>query len=124
MHFIYVASGERLVKVGITTRPKGRAKALSTEFRNRGDILTRFAVMPGTPAGYGVESTICRKLASMAGEVHGREWVLGLNPAEVENIVRPQVMDVRRFQIGNDLFLKHIGCKHSLPTPEKEVSHG
>lgn len=24
MHFIYVASGERFVKVGITTRPKAR----------------------------------------------------------------------------------------------------
>ena len=116
MHFIYVASGERFVKVGITTRPKARALAIAREFRRRGDAMARFSVMPGVPAGYGVESSIRRDLAALADEVHGREWFLGLAYTEVENMVRPRVMSVRRFQIGNKSFLKLIG---DAPTPTR-----
>ena len=109
MHFIYVASGDRFVKVGITTRPKARAQAIARDFRKLGDAMARFSVMPGMPAGYGVESSIRRDLAALADEVHGREWFLGLAYTEVENMVRPRVMSVRRFQIGNKSFLKLIG---------------
>ena len=121
MHFIYVASGERFVKVGITTQPKARALAIASEFRRRGDAMTKFSVMPGTPAGYGVECSVCRELASLANEVHGREWFLGLTHKEAEDIVRPRVMDVRRFQLGNKKFLKEIGYKparKAKPTTE------
>lgn len=122
MHFIYVASGERFVKVGITTRPKARAQAIASDFRKRGDAMARFSVMPGTPAGYGVESSICRDLAALADEVHGREWFLGLTYAEVESIVRPRVMGVRRFQIGNKQFQKLIGYKPRKPKPTTEAA--
>ena len=121
MHFIYVASGERYVKVGITTQPKARALAISREFRRRGDAMTKFSVMPGIPAGYGVECGVCSELASLANEVHGREWFLGLTHKEAEEIVRPRVMGVRRFQLGNKNFLKAIGYKvarKAKPTTE------
>jgi hypothetical protein len=118
MHFIYVASGERFVKVGLTTQPKTRARVISSEFRKRGDAMARFSVMPGTPAGYGVEASICRQLAPLADEVHGREWFVGLTHAEFEEIVRPQVMNVRRFQVGNKRFLKLIGHKSSTEAKE------
>lgn len=108
MHFIYVASGARFVKVGITTKPKARAYAIAAEFRKRGDVMARFRFMPGTPAAYGVESTICRELAALADEVHGREWFLGVSPEEAESIARPRVMSVRRFQLGNKSFLKSL----------------
>jgi len=122
MHFIYVASGERFVKVGITTRPKARSLAIASEFRRRGDAMAKFSVMPGTPAGYGVESSVCRDLASLANEVHGREWFLGLTHKEVEDIVRPQVMSVRRFQLGSERFLQAIGYKPARKA--KEAAHG
>lgn len=99
MHFIYVASGERFVKVGLTSQPKARAKAISSEFRKRGDAMAKFSVMPGLPAGYGVESTVRNSIAQIAGEVHGREWFTGITHADAEAIVRPQVMRVRQFQV-------------------------
>ena len=125
MHFIYVASGDRFVKVGITTQPKARALAIAREFRRRGDAMTKFSVIPGIPAGYGVECGVCRELASLANEVHGREWFLGLTHKEAEEIVRPRVMGVRRFQLGNKNFLKAIGYKparKAKPTAQ-EASH-
>ena len=50
MHFIYVASGDRFVKVGITTRPKARAQAIARDFRKLGDAMARFSVMPALSA--------------------------------------------------------------------------
>lgn len=127
MHFIYVASGERFVKVGITKQPKARAKVISSEFRKRGDAMVKFSVMPGLPAGFGVESSVRNAIALIAKEVHGREWFTGLTHAAVEGLVRPQVMRVRQFQVVNRHSWKGVASAQAKPTPAaeaKEVTHG
>lgn len=104
MHFLYVAIGATYVKVGITSKPKARGAAISAQFRKRGDALSRFVVMPGMPAGYGVEASICNRFAPVADRVDGREWFVGIDADEVIAATREAVMNARRFQLRSKYF--------------------
>jgi hypothetical protein len=98
MHFPYVALGEcGLVKVGITTKPKARAKLLSRQFKKLGSRLVRVKFCIPIPFAFGIEGTLCRKYK--ANRVEGREWFRGVDFETVYSDFQSKSLLVRPFQM-------------------------
>jgi hypothetical protein len=103
MHFIYLARGERFIKLGLSTQPKQRGYEISRQFRARGDRMLQMKVFPPSPFAFGVESSVAKELSRMASTTHGREWFEGLNFDLAQAHVRRRVMWLRQAQLFQNL---------------------
>ena len=94
---IYVAQGDRLLKVGKTNSVKSRKAALKTEFAKWGDSITSFQEFQVAGGLYAAEMQLIRLTGEVRKPFSGREWFESGDFDEVVEFARSAVVYASSF---------------------------
>lgn len=74
MSFVYVAQGEKILKIGRSVDPKRRLVGIKKEFAKYGDDVKQFAYFDAAEREHGAENRLIGKIAKTHLLYMGREW--------------------------------------------------
>lgn len=90
---IYVVVGAQWMKIGRSTNPDKRIKAIQREMNKKQDLVIAVHVYPFGSLGHMAETKIIRKLKQQADCVCGNEWYSGISQETVLDVVKQAIAE-------------------------------